>query len=300
MEKLAQHHPLSDFRNMQSPRPRISHLLFQRTTNALKSALLLRRNSIPPATLAILIQCVALGLVCASSWAMYWLAAILFATDVSFSLGVLILMQAVTSALLAHAVRMASWWRWIHFGFPVAIYAMSHWHIPNEVYLIGFIISLSLFWTTFRTQVPFYPSRPVVWRQLAALMPQDQAMRMIDIGSGLGDMSMHIAKVRPGSHVEGIEIAPLPWLISHVRALVSRSNARFRLGNYQTLHFAEYDIIFAYLSPAAMLALWQKASSEMRPGSKLVSLEFEIPGITPSATIIGDGQSPVMYVWDIA
>jgi len=257
-------------------------------------------TSLAPATLAVLIQGVALITVLASSWAIYLLAVVCFDIDLSFPIFTLVIMQAVIAAMFSSISGMASWWRWIHLGFPIAIWGMSNWHIPNEFYLAGFIISLSLFWTTFRSQVPFFPSRPGTWQHLAKLMPLDKAMRMIDIGSGLGDMSMHIAKVRPLSRVEGIEIAPLPWLISYLRAVMRRSTAVFRMGDYRELDFANYDIIFAYLSPAAMLALWQKASKEMRPGSMLVSLEFEIPGITPSICIPADQQSPAMYVWHIA
>ena len=96
--------------------------------------------------------------------------------------------------------------------------------------MAGFIISLSLFWTTFRTQVPFFPSRPIVRQKVTELIPQDKPIRMIDIGSGLGDLVMHIANARTHSHIEGIEIAPLPWLISMIRAYLTRSNAAFKLG----------------------------------------------------------------------
>ena len=259
-----------------------------------------------PAALAVLVQCAALIAVLASSWAIYLAAAVYFDTDLSLLMPVpvlvpmLVLMQALAAALFSYLAGMASWWRWIHLCFPLAIWGMSCWHVPNEFYLAGFIVSLSLFWTTFRSQVPFYPSRPIVWQQVAGLMPQDKPVRMIDIGSGLGDMSMHIAKVRPDSRIEGIEIAPLPWMLSFVRAWIRRSSAVFRLGDYRKLDFASYDVIFAYLSPAAMLALWEKARQEMRPGSLLVSYEFEIPGVAPSLCVAADKQSPVIYVWRLS
>lgn len=115
---------------------------------------------------------------------------------------------------------------------------------------------------------------------------------MIDIGSGLGDMSMYMAKVRAQDQVEGIEIAPLPWLISVVRAKCKRSRAQFKLGNYDDLNFADYDVVFAYLSPAAMSRLWQKAHREMRTGSLLVSLEFPISDVTVTQTIFPNKNSP--------
>lgn len=252
-----------------------------------------------PATLAILVQCAALITVILFSGAVNLVAVVYFNADLTIPIFALVIMQALIAAVYSYLFGMANWWRWIHLCFPLAVWGMSNWHVPNELYLAGFVISLSLFWTTFRTQVPFFPSRPIVWQQVARLISQDKPVRLIDIGSGLGDMAMHVAKLRLDSHIQGIEIAPLPWVVSYIRAKMRRSTAMFKLGDYRALDFANYDVIFAYLSPAAMLALWDKAHNEMLPGSMLISLEFEIPGVPASLCIAGEGHSPAIYVWKI-
>lgn len=252
-----------------------------------------------PAVLAVLVQCGSLFILIAITFAVALVAQFFFGADLRFPLWVLFLLQALITTVLSRSVGMASWWGWIHFFFPIAVWVMSSWQLPNELYLVGFLVSLSLFWTTFRTQVPFFPSRPIVWQQVAKLVPlgQDAPVRMIDIGSGLGDMSMYIARECPNCHVEGIEIAPLPWLVSFVRAYIRRSTATFTLGDYKQLDFASYDVIFAYLSPAAMLDLWKKAQAEMRTGSVLVSYEFDIPNVIPHNQISIDERTPLLYVW---
>lgn len=208
----------------------------------------------------------------------------------------LFLCQACFAALLSRCVRMAGWWHCIHFIFPLAVWAMLYWQLPSEIYLLGFLLCLGLFWTTFRSQVPFFPSRREVRHQLEALLPTDQPLHVIDIGSGLGDLAMHLAAAHPQSTVEGIEIAPLPWLLSRLRTRLSGSTARFRYGDYTDLDFAQFDVVFAYLSPAAMPALWQKARREMREGSLLISYEFDIPGVPPTRHIPG-GDAPALYLW---
>jgi hypothetical protein len=246
-----------------------------------------------PATLAVVIQVAASMIVFLSVLVVSSFSA------VRFSVLSLVMMQSLSAVALCQLAGMAVWWRWIHGIFPLAMLIMSMWAIPNEVYLIGFLVSLSVFWTTFRSQVPFFPSRPIVREKVAQLIPQDQTIRMIDIGSGLGDLSMYIAKVRSNSQVEGIEIAPMPWLISALRAWLSRSSATFTLGNYHELNFANYDLVFAYLSPAAMPALWQKAHQEMAAGSLLVSYEFDIPDVPPTLTIDNGPKAPDIFVWKI-
>lgn len=253
-----------------------------------------------PALLALIVQAVSLGVI--------WLYANmgsgtdnpLFKLDLTFYIFTLVLLQSMIATTLATCASMAIWWRWIHFFFPIALWLMSIAQVPNSVYLVGFVLTLAVYWTTFKTRVPFYPSRPSVWHALFVLMQQHsprKSLRMIDIGSGLGDLSMYIAQRRPNDTVEGIEIAPLPWLISKVRAGMQGSSVAFTMGNYEALNFAEYDIVFAYLSPAAMPNLWLKAKQEMGKGSLLISLEFEIPDALPSQ-IIHTGQStPKLFVW---
>lgn len=260
-------------------------------TNSHRSRLISPAVSITPATLAVMIQLAAMLLVFLSIQVFGHLFSF------SFPLFVLVITQATFAVVLCTMAKMASWWRWIHGVFPFALWLMSQSSLPNELYLFGFLISLGVFWTTFRSQVPFFPSRPVVWKKVAQLIPHQQSVRMIDIGSGLGDLSMAIAKMRPNSRVEGIEVAPLPWLISRLRATLSRSRATFMLGDYYTLDFADYDIVFAYLSPAAMPKLYQKAQAEMQSGSFLVSYEFEIPGVAPTFVMQQPDNIPDIYVW---
>lgn len=258
------------------------------------------RLSLKPATLAVLVQCSALCAVFFVTWLTHWISVVVFSTDLDFTVFTIVLLQAGFAAYFSHLAGMASWWRWIHLCFPMAVWLMSSWQIPNTFYLVGFIVTLSLYWTTFRTQVPFFPSRPVIWQQVAAIIPQDKPIRMIDIGSGLGDMSMHIARIRPDCVIEGIEIAPLPWLVSVVRAKLKRSAAVFKLGDYRELDFASYDVIFAYLSPAAMPALWEKSKAEMKSESLLISYEFEIQGISPTQVLTNGEREEKLYVWKLS
>ncbi len=252
-----------------------------------------QRFKLAPATLAILIQVAALMIVFSS------VLAVNVFFNVRFPILVLVMMQSLSALALCMMAGMATWWRWIHACFPLAMFVMTFWAVPNEVYLIGFLITLSIFWTTFRSQVPFFPSRPAIRGHVASLIPDHQSTRMIDIGSGLGDLSMYIANQKRHCQVEGIEIAPMPWFISLCRAKLKRSKAQFSLGNYHDLDFADYDLVFAYLSPAAMPALWQKASQEMPAGSLLVSYEFAVPNQRPSYTLESGSGIPTIYVWQM-
>jgi hypothetical protein len=208
-----------------------------------------------------------------------------------------LLLQGALACALARWRRMAPWWLGIELVFPLALVQALSLHLPPLMYLGVFVLLLLVFWSTFRTQVPYYPSGRWVWNEVARLLPQDRPVYAIDIGSGLGGFVLDLARRRPESTFAGIELAPLPWLVSRVRALLAGTGARFVRGDYEALDFGQYDAVFAYLSPAAMSALWRKASREMRPGSMLLSYEFLITEKAPDISIVPTGGGPPLYVW---
>lgn len=226
-------------------------------------------------------------------------AALAFAAD-AFGRGLTLMQAALLQGALAAAIGwklgLARWWLPIQLLFPIALLAALALQLPGWLPLAAFVVLLGWYWSTYRTQVPYYPSNPAVWRAVLAELPQGRTLKMIDIGSGLGGFTLHMAGARPESDVAGIELAPVPWLVSRLRAALSGSRARFVRGDYEQLNFAEYDLVFAYLSPAAMPALWRKAQHEMRPGSFLASYEFEIPAASGVKTILTTEGGPPLYI----
>jgi SAM-dependent methyltransferase len=240
---------------------------------------------------AALIQllCYPLTLVC-----VFWLAQ----SGVGMSYFAVALIQGFFAGVASLRAGQARWWQAIHVVFPQMLLLASEVELTPAFYLGCFLVLLFLYWSTFRTQVPYYPSSRKVWEAIAAHLPQDRPLYIVDIGCGLGGMVLDLAQRRPESTVAGIELAPLPWLVSKLRLWGGPANARFVRGDYALLDFAQFDVVIAYLSPAAMPALWEKAKKEMRPGTLLCSVEFAIAGQPPSTTIVPPGRGPSVYVWD--
>lgn len=241
-----------------------------------------------PAVKALLLQTLA----CAITFLlMIGMAAIAVSPSLLFAA----LIQGALAAALSAYFRQARWWFVIQLLFPITLILALGLQLPPSIFLIAFLFLLVLFWSTFRTQVPFYPSGSAVQHAIADLLPREGSICMIDVGSGLGDLILNLAERFASHRFIGIEIAPLPWLVSWLRARLSGSRARFVRANYEKLNFADYDIIFAYLSPAAMPALWRKAQREMRKESLLLSYEFAIPGVTPAFEIACGPSDTALY-----
>lgn len=252
---------------------------------------MVRRKTVRPAMLALLI------LVAAFFITLILGELLLRYVNMNTSVYVFGIIYGLIAALLAWMIKMAKWWKYIVGLFPIAVISVNQLNLPPSLFLAVFIILLLLYWTTFKSQVPFYPSNKEVWDKVADLIEEKTDCRLIDIGSGFGGGVLYWANLFPDKNFEGVEVAPLPWFVSKLRALLTKNPAVFLRQDYFQLDFKRYDIVFAYLSPAAMDALWEKAKNEMRAGTLLISYEFIVVGQQPDLVIpVAEGKKNV-YGW---
>jgi SAM-dependent methyltransferase len=208
------------------------------------------------------------------------------------------LAQGVIAAGLSRVWRQPVWWLPLHLGFFSAILLAQQLNIPTWIYLTVFILLVLFYWSSFRTRVPLYLSDRKAWQAVIPLLPQAKKFRFIDIGSGLGDVPFYLESRFPLASFYGTEIAPAPWLISRVRAWAKHSRVTFLCRDYAALDLADFDVVFAFLSPAAMPSLWQQAQAQMRRDSLLISLSFTVQARQPDHTIpLAEGARHMLYAW---
>lgn len=205
--------------------------------------------------------------------------------------------QGILAASLGALLRAERWWIPIHLVFSPALILALRLDLPPSVYLIVLGGLTFVFWTTFRGEVPLFLSSRATAEAVLGLLPKENGLQAIDLGAGTGRLLRRLALARPDARFTGIEHAPLPYL-------VARFNAR-RLGNLavrrtdlwrEPLH--GQDVVFAFLSPLVMARLRDKARSEMRPGSLLVSNSFPMPDSTPERVIdVGDRRGTRLYCY---
>jgi len=66
-----------------------------------------------------------------------------------------------------------------------------------------------------------------------------------------------------------------------------------RRGDLWADSWARYELVYLFQRPETMARAWAKAQAEMRPGSWLVTLEFEVPGVAPRACLDAGGRRRV-------
>jgi len=186
----------------------------------------------------------------------------------------------VVACLLAVVTRQRWWWQLIHLLFtPLAIWVASL-NVDPGWFLLAFILLMLVFRSAATGQIPLYFSGGGATSALAELIRERQARQVADLGAGIGSAIVPLARALPEVRFVGIENSPLPWLVGWCRTRGLR-NVEWRWGSLWAGSLAPFDLVYAFLSPAPMPALWDKARGEMRAGSLLVSNSFPVPDVEP-------------------
>jgi hypothetical protein len=249
------------------------------------------RRRLPPAVTALLLQFSAFVLA-GLTWRLFDLppAPLVFAV-----------LCGTLAAAFSRLAGLARWWIYIQLLFAPAMVLMLALAIPPGFYLAAFLILLAVYWSTFRTQVPLYLSSNKVWQALETLLPAGQSFTFVDLGSGLGGVLTHLAHTHPQGRYLGVEAAPLPFLWSWLRIrLGGYRNCSVQWGSLWDCDLSKHDVVFAYLSPVPMQALWGKAGKEMRSGSLFISSTFPVPDHPPQRTItVDDLHHSTLHIWQM-
>jgi hypothetical protein len=211
----------------------------------------------------------------------------------------LVVLQGVLAAALGACLRLPAWWIPLNLLFIPAAAVVHRLGLPPGLFLLAFVVLALVFWTTFHTRVPLYLSSRDAGEKLTDLVPVAAGVHVLDLGCGFGGVLRQLAGLRPLARVEGVEIAPLPALVAWLR-LRRVPQCRVRRGDLWRLDLAQYDVVYAFLSPAPMAALWDKVRREMRPGTVFVSNSFPVPGVGPDRVIQLAGRGArSLYVWHL-
>lgn len=193
--------------------------------------------------------------------------------------------------ILACLTRQPWWWRLIHGFFMPLAWVVSQWSLDPGWFMVAFIVMLLVYRGAVSGQVPLYLSNRATAEALAGLLESKAPFRILDLGAGLGSLLLPLARRFPDCYFTGVENAPLTWLIGWLRTR-AWSNIDWRWGDLWRTNLAEFDVVYAFLSPVPMAELWQKAEAEMRPGSLFISNSFAVPEREADQVIEIDSMPP--------
>ena len=250
-----------------------------------------RQRRWPPIVVALLLQGVAAALTVGAAYLLA-LAGFVLRPIVAA------LLTGAFAAILSRLARLDPWWVWIQLLFaPAAV--MATWaSVPRWIWITLFLVLVVVYWSTFRTQVPLYLSSTKVREALVPLLPAGR-FTFMDLGSGVGGVLTDLSQWRADGEYHGVESAPVPWLVSWLRIRLGRhTNCHAYWGSIWDRDLAPYDVVFAYLSPVPMNAVWEKVQREMRPGSRFISNTFVVAAHPPDMSVpVDDLHRSTLHVW---
>ncbi|MDF2366502.1 class I SAM-dependent methyltransferase [Sneathiella sp.] len=171
--------------------------------------------------------------------------------------------------------------------------------LPSWIFPVILILLLLVFWNVAVGRVPLFLTNRTTSAALLKLLPQKKGLHMADLGSGLGGTLRHLAKERPAAQFTGLETAPLPFALSWMLGrLNGAKNLDFRFRDIFKEDLGKFDVVYCFLSPVPMPALFEKAKAEMKPGSLFISNSFEVPGRKPQRTVkVDDRRQTKLLIW---
>jgi hypothetical protein len=215
----------------------------------------------------------------------------------SFSPAVLVLLVGILAGAIGAGLGLSRIWMPFLLFFPWGVDWLLRHPAPGWFWPAGLAALALVFGGGVLTRVPLYNSNWAAWVALLELLPPGPLL-FADLGAGLGGPLAFLARQRPEALFFGVEASPLTCLAAWLRTLPLRANCQVRWGSLWTEDLGGYDVVYAFLSPAPMPALWAKARSEMRPGSLLVSNTFEVPDQPPEQCIPLPGRRDAcLRVW---
>jgi len=128
--------------------------------------------------------------------------------------------------------------------------------------------------------VAFVPTPKRIVRAMLHLASLRRGETLFDLGAGDGRIIIEAAR-KFGAHAVGVEISPEH--ITRIKERLAATGTRADLieSDIFEVNLASADVITIYLSESANARLVQKLDDELKPGTRIVSLDYPLPGWVP-------------------
>jgi cyclopropane fatty-acyl-phospholipid synthase-like methyltransferase len=128
--------------------------------------------------------------------------------------------------------------------------------------------------------VAYVPTPKDIVRQMLQLASLRRGETLFDLGAGDGRIIIEAVR-RFGARAVGVEIDP--ERISRIRERLNATKTQAELIEANLFHvdLSSADVIAIYLSDSANAKLSPKLKNELKPGARVVSLDYTLPGWVP-------------------
>ena len=130
-------------------------------------------------------------------------------------------------------------------------------------------------------------------------VPMQKGELLVDLGCGDGRV-LRAARERYSVEALGFEVNLLAYCIGRILT-VGMNGVDIRRRDFWGQNLRDADVVFCYLFPDVMRRLAAKLEAELRPGSRVVSCNFVLPGWNPLGILRPDSvcHNDPIYVYRV-
>jgi len=146
--------------------------------------------------------------------------------------------------------------------------------------------------------VAFVPTPKRIVRAMLQLASVRRGETLFDLGAGDGRIIIEAAR-EFGARAVGVEVAP--EYVRRIRERINATGTKAELieSDIFKVDLSPADVIIIYLSPSANAKLVQKLNNELKPGTRIVSLDYPVPGWVPrrELEVTASGLRRTIYLY---
>lgn len=143
---------------------------------------------------------------------------------------------------------------------------------------------------------PWVPSKKLDVERFIKLAQISEGKIVYDLGCGDGRILKAVVDV--GGNARGFELSLFPYLIAKIKLFRKRNKCRIEYGDFWFKNLGEADVIYIFLMPKIYEKLSAKFKVELKPGTKVVSYVWPLPGLEP-IKIDREEKHPPLYLYEI-
>jgi cyclopropane fatty-acyl-phospholipid synthase-like methyltransferase len=144
--------------------------------------------------------------------------------------------------------------------------------------------------------VAYVPTPKLIVRSMLELASLRRGETLFDLGAGDGRIIIEAAR-QFGACAIGVEIDP--GCISRIRERLAATKSKAELieADFFDVDLSQADVVTIYLSPSANERLASKLKSELKPGARVVSLDYDLPGWSPKRELEVNSSGMIRKVY---
>jgi hypothetical protein len=161
--------------------------------------------------------------------------------------------------------------------------------IVISLFFLFLLIGIIFFLVTqlvdgFIVNAPFVPIPKDLEKEIVPHLHLSDSSVLYDLGCGDGRVLLEAVNQYPKIKAVGIEIATWPYLLAKLKSRKYK-NVEIRKKNIFTTNIADATHIFLYLYPKVINKLIKNIETQCRPGTIIVSCDFELTERKPDQII---------------